>query len=281
MASRPTVSSRTALEVRLSGSRKVSRWKTPQAEIRLKRLQVAFLDIANFILRYPGFIGIKEDDKFNWKERYKAAKLREYLQRFAEASKDICCYCNAPVVLSQGERVCTKEGHVQPDEAIRVTNIFYRQVMNYGVWDKNLGTDPMETFKIVKTIIHRDHGINIRSPTDTRRFGDPEDLMLRDLLGFFSWTCTQAGIPPHVISSGAKVIRKRHRRYLEELLAREKKEALSLALDIKKDLLNHDGRAQIALQGFLSGNMSLDGDDDPQEQLAREWVGRGGGGAVL
>ena len=243
---------------------------------RLNRLASAFLDVANFLLKHPEAVGIQEGDDIGRKERYKAQRLREYLQNFAEASEDICCYCNATVVVSQGERVCTKEGHVQPAETVRVANVFFRQVMNYGVWDKNLGTDPMETFKIVKAIIHRDHGVNIRSPTDTRRFGDPEDLVLRDLLGSFSWNCTQAGIPPAVISQAAKVVRKRHKRYMEQVLAKEQKEAMSLALDMKKDLLDYDGRAQVSLPRLLGGNISHDGRSDPKEDMAREWVGSGG-----
>ena len=250
--------------------------KTRTEEKRLNRLASAFLDVANFLLRHPEVVGVKDDEFLGLKDRYKAGQLREYLKNFAEASQDICCYCNAPVVVSQGERVCTKEGHVQPVETIRVANVFFRQVMNYGVWDKNLGTDPMETFKIVKAIIHRDSGVNIRSPTDTRRFGDPEDLVLRDLLGTFSWTCTHAGIPATVISQAARVIRKRHRRYMDEVLAKEQKEAISLALDMKNDLLNHDGRAQVALHRFLSENIPLDGRGDPKEAMAREWVGSGG-----
>ena len=252
--------------------------KTRTEGKRLNRLASAFLDVANFLLKHPEAVGVQDGDHIGMKERYKAQKLREYLKDFAEASQDVCSYCDGVVVVSQGERVCTREGHVQPAESVRVANVFYRQVMNYGVWDKNLGTDPMETFKIVKAIIHRDHGVNIRSPTDTRRFGDPEDLVLRDLLGSFSWHCTQAGISPAVISQAAKLVRKRHRRYMEEVLAREQKEAMSLALDMKNALLDNDGRAQVSLQRLLgeNNNIPLDGRGDPKEEMAREWVGSGG-----
>ena len=244
---------------------------------RIKRLASAFLDVTNFLLRHPEAVGVSNGDHFGRKDKWKAEQLRKYLSSFAEASKDVCSYCDSPVVYSQGERVCTKEGHVQPVETVRVANVFYRQVMNYGVWDKNLGTDPMETFQIVKQIIHRDQGVNIRSPTDVHRFGDPEDLVLRDLLGYFSWACTREAIPPAIINSAAKLVRKRHRRYMDELFAREQIEAHTLALDLKKDMLDHDGRAQIATERLRERwNIPLDGKGDPMERLAREWVGNGG-----
>ena len=244
-------------------------------EQRRKRLATAFLEVADFLLRHPEAVGVV-DGEAALKEKWKADRLREYLKNFADASRDVCSYCDSPVVLSEGERVCTKDGHVQPPETIRVANVFYRQVVNYGVWDKNLGTDPMETFKIAKALIYRDLGVNIRSPTDVRRFGDPEDLVLRKLLGDFSWWCTWSDIPAAVISTAARLVRKRHRRYMEEVTAKEMAEAESLVMQLKNDLLNHDGRAQVALNRFLTGTISLDGHDDPREKMAREMVGGDG-----
>jgi hypothetical protein len=160
--------------------------------------------------------------------------LMEHLQNYAEATRDVCCYCDGRVVSNDGERVCERCGAVQPVNTIRIPTIYYRRVQNFSVWNKNLDTDPVQSFNAVKAILANKDKVMIRSPTDPRFLGDPEDLVLRDLLGFFSWLGIQKGLPPHIIHGAAGILRKYHRKKMRVILDQEKREAMLLLAKIQE-----------------------------------------------
>jgi len=199
-------------------------------------LEDTLLKLLGFMLAHPEAVDqlCSHDDGCE-EERWKVKRLKKYLKDYLEATKEVCCYCGkGKTVFDNGERVCKECGAVQPHNSVRVPTLYYRQVQNFGVWNKNLGTDPMQVFNMVKRKLFVKDGVIIRNPTDPRFMGDPEDLILRDLLGYFTWLCTQAGLPPHVISNSARILRRHHHRKMRELLNLEKRQAFALLMKMDR-----------------------------------------------
>ena len=199
-------------------------------------LEDSLLKLLGFMLAHPEAVDqLCGNDGDCEEERWKVERLKQYLKDYLEATTEVCCFCGkGKTVFDSGERVCKKCGAVQPHDDVKVPTLYYRQVQNFGVWNKNLGTDPMQIFNIVKRKLFVKDGIIIRNPTDPRFMGDPEDLILRDLLGYFTWLCTRAGLPPYVISNAAKILRRHHHRKMRELLNLEKRQAFALLMKMER-----------------------------------------------